>query len=87
MKEKLVVLIAIILLTGPVYSLLHSSFLPNLVVGLTYFLGVLGLYSIYESVRYRDKNKRWLIFFFGVMSILIAYFTLEALYADMYGRR
>jgi len=87
MKEKLVVLVAIILLTSPIYTLFHSNFLENVVVGITLFLGVLGLYSIYESWRYKDKRKRWLILFFGVMSILIAYFTLEALYADMYGRR
>jgi len=87
MKEKLVVLITIILLTSPIYTLFHSNFLENVVVGLTLFLGVLGLYSIYESYRYKDKRKRWLILFFGVMSILIAYFTLEALYASMYGRR
>lgn len=79
-KAKIAVFIAIFLMTGPIHSLVYGNFIVNVVVGFTIFLGSFGLYIIYESWRYTDKNKRWLMLFFGLMSVLIAYFALEALY-------
>lgn len=76
---SLVALTSIILLTGVYHCLMYSSFIVNVVVGCTYGLGVLGLYSAYQSIRCRDKQKRWLLLITGFLSVLIAYFTLEAL--------
>jgi uncharacterized membrane protein HdeD (DUF308 family) len=85
MKELIIVLVAIVLLTGVIHSLRYSNLIVNLVVGFTYFLGFVGLFSMYESLRYKDENRRWIILFFGFMSMLIAYFALEALFRS-YGR-
>ena len=79
MKELVVVLACIILMTGVQYSLLYSHILVNVVVGSTIGLGVLGHYTAYQSLRCRDKNKRWLLMVTGFVSLLIAYATLEGL--------
>lgn len=86
-KAKAFVFLCIFFMTGPFQSLQYGNLIVNVIVGACYFLGVLGLYSIYESWRYRDKNKRWLVLFFGLFSVLIAYYTLEILYLEMYGVR
>ena len=77
MKEKLVLLAFIIMLTGIVHSLVYSSFLVNIVVGLTFFLGVFGLYSIYTSLQIKDRLRCYATLFTGFLCVLIAYFCLE----------
>ena len=79
MKEIILVLAAIIMLTGLVHTLLYSSFLVNIVIGLTYFLGAYGLWNMYESIKYKNKQKRYIVLFSGAICVLIAYFSLELL--------
>jgi len=83
--KKLILLhiLFVALLTGVSHTLFYSTFIINLVVGFTYFLGIFGLYSIYESLRF--KEKRWLILFIGFLSVLIAVSALEAMFRE-YGR-
>ena len=79
MKEMVVVLTCIILMTGLQFTLLYSHILVNFVIGSTLGLGVLGLYSMYQSRLCRNKEKRWLLLITGLFSLLIAYVTLEGL--------
>lgn len=76
---SVIILLSIILLTGVIHTLFYSHWIVNLVVGTVYFLGVFGLHSMYKSLTGRDPQSRWLMLFISVMSLLIAYFTLEAL--------
>lgn len=82
MKEAVVVLACIVLLTGVQFTVLYSHIshvLVNFVIGGTIGLGVVGLYSMHQSLYCRDKNKRWLLLIVGFFSVLIAYVTLEGL--------
>lgn len=76
---SIAILLSIILLTGIVHTIFYGSWIINLVVGTVYFLGVFGLHSMYKSLTGRDTRSRWLMLFISAMSLLIAYFTLEAL--------
>ena len=79
MKERIIVLFALVMLTGLIHSLAYSNLLVNIVVGATYFLGAFGLYSIYTSLKLKDKLRRYATLFTGFLCIWIAYFLLELL--------
>uniref|UniRef100_A0A6H1ZYK2 Uncharacterized protein n=1 Tax=viral metagenome TaxID=1070528 RepID=A0A6H1ZYK2_9ZZZZ len=72
-------LFSLLPLTGIFYVLRESRYEQVLVVGVCYGLGVFGLDTIRKSLNANDREKRWLMLFMGFLSVLIAYFTLEAL--------
>lgn len=74
-----VILLCILLMTGIVHTLFYSSWIVNLIIGFSYFLGVFGLHSLYKTATTRDARSRWLTLIIATLSILIAYFTLEGL--------
>jgi len=87
MKEIIVVLAAIALLSGIIHTIMYSSLLDYLgffVVASTYGLGFAGLMTMYQSAKCPDKNKRWLLLFTGFTCIFVSYFALEILY-NSYG--
>lgn len=77
--KKFVCLVAIILMTGVMHTLLYSNFMINFVVTATYILGAGGLYTMYETFKTSNKRKRWLMLFCGSVCLLIAFITLEGL--------
>lgn len=83
MKEFVVVLIFIILLTGVVHTFRYSSWLVNFVVGFTLFLGFFGLHSVYTSILYKTKKKRWLNLVVSLICVFLAYSILEFLLMQM----
>lgn len=84
MKGIIVVLIAVVLLTGVVHSFRFSSFFGNFVVALAYLLGFLGLYLMWKSPMHKDARKCYITFFLGIATLLMAYFFLQS---KMYGAR
>jgi len=84
MKEIILILFVIALLSGVIHSIVYSSLLDyygTVIIATIYGLGFAGLMTMYESVRQKDERKRWLMLFVGFMSILIAWLTLETLSA------
>lgn len=79
MKEIIVIIVCVALMTGVQFMLLYGHVLVNLVIGSVIGLGVFGLYSMYESRLYKSKEKKWLMLVTGFLSVLIAYVTLEGL--------
>lgn len=83
MKEKLVVLAFIIMLTGVQYTgryygvIVKAQPIVNVVVGITIFAGCFGLFKIYTSIGYKDERKRYFNLFLGFLLVLIAFFALE----------
>lgn len=83
---KPLTLFFIIGFTGVMHTLIYSNFIVNFTVAFIYFLGFLGLFSMWQSLKHKEKNGRWLMLLFGFMSVLIAFFALESLLKE-YGRR
>lgn len=77
MKELVLVLLFLVMLTGFVHTLRYSNFSVNVGVGIFYFLGVYGLYSIYKSIQCKDEKKRCLRLLMGAIVIVISLFALE----------
>lgn len=74
-----IILLSILLMTGIVHTMLHGSWIINIVVGTTLFLGVFGLHSMYKSLTGRTERTRWLILVVATMCVLMAHLTLNAL--------
>ena len=87
MKEIIIVLAVIVLLTGVVHSFRFSSFFGNFVVALAYLVGFLGLYLMWKSSRHKDEKKCYLTFFIGLATLMMAYFFLQSLLVKRYGGR
>lgn len=79
MKELLIVLVAIVLLTGVIHSLRYSNSLRNLAVGTLYTLGFFGLLLLHASTQQKNARKQLVMFTISFTFILVAYAILEVL--------
>lgn len=70
---------AILLLTGFFNNLVYGHMFVTVVIGAIYFLGCFGLYII------GNNEKRSHVILMAYIGVLIAWFTLEALFREMYG--
>lgn len=88
----LIILVSVVLLSGGVnlfFSMLDGSQLTDqtlifLTVSSIYLLGAFALHSMYTSPNH---PKPWLSLTIAFLALLIAYFTLETLFLNMYGRQ
>lgn len=69
-------------LSGVICNLLYGNIYiwENITVAGAVFLGFFGLHSIYTSAHVKDEKKRWLLLFMGVISVFIAFWSLELAY-------
>lgn len=74
-----VLLTLIFFLSAPFYAMYAGVHPGILVVAICYFVGFLGLLSMYQSARLKDPAKKASVFCVGFICVLIAWVSLEAL--------
>jgi len=82
MKEIIVVLFIIALLSGIMHTIRYGSILDYLgffTVAGTYGLGFAGLMTMYQSVKCKTPFKSWLMLLTGATCIFISYLILDTL--------
>ena len=87
MKEILIIIVVIALVSGILHALRYSSplhYFGTATIASLYGLAFAGLITMYQSARCKDHKKRWLMLFIGFITIFVAYFSLEILY-NSYG--
>jgi len=85
MKEIIVVLFAIALVSGIIHTIRYSSplhYFGFATIASLYGLAFAGLMTMWQSAKCLNKKKRWLMLFVGFISIFISYFSLEILYPN-----
>jgi len=82
MKEIIVIIIVIALLSGIGHTIRYSSplhYFGTATVAALYALGFAGLMTMYQSVKCKDKNKRWLLLLTGALCVFLSYLILDTL--------
>ena len=86
MKEKFVLLTFIVMLTGVPYTVTYHGVLSraqpivNFGIAILLFAGCFGLWNMYRSVGFKDRQQRNLVFFVGFMLLVMAVVALEGLF-------
>jgi len=86
MKEKFVLLTFIVMLTGVPYTVTYYGVLSraqpivNFGIAILLFAGCFGLWNMYRSVGFKDRQRRNLMFFVGFMLLVMAVVALEGLF-------
>lgn len=88
MKEIILILIVIALLSGIIHTIRYSSYVDYIgaiTIAAIYGLAFAGLMTMYQSVKCKVPFKAWLMLLTGAMCIFLSYLILEILYKS-YGR-
>jgi len=82
LKEIIIVFLVIFLTSGMFQAVRYSSpihYFGTAIVAALYALGFAGLMTMYQSVKVKDKNKRWLMLLAEAMCIFVGYCILDIL--------
>ena len=82
MKEILIIIGVIALLSGILHAIRYSSplhYFGTATVAALYALGFAGLMTMYQSVKCRSQKKRWLLLLTGAMCLFLSYLILDTL--------
>ena len=83
MKETLIIILVIALLSGILHAIRYSSplhYFGTATIATLYALGSAGLLTMHQSAKCRDKKKQWLMLLIGFLTVFVAYFSLETLF-------
>lgn len=83
MKETLILIVVIALLSGILHALRYSSplhYFGTATIATLYALGSAGLITMHQSAKVKDKKQRWLMLLVGFLTVFVAYFSLETLF-------
>ncbi|MCK4434025.1 hypothetical protein KAU92_00945 [Candidatus Bathyarchaeota archaeon] len=73
MKETLIIIVVIALLSGILHTIKYSSplhYFGTATIAMLYALGFAGLITMYQSAKCKDNQKRWLMLLIGFLTIL-----------------